>query len=78
MKIHFTRTALLAIISLCATTVLCQRQPAGLAPNRTLEKIVQVKQAQDSFDKRVDSITIRLNKAIAAKQRRDLVKKNRR
>ncbi len=76
---HFSRIVVLTAICMSAASSLCQTMPTEkkLGTNLTLQKIIEVRQMRDSVNKTQDSLIEKLNKAIAEKNRKDIVKKNR-
>lgn len=74
--IHFSRVVVITSICLAGATSLCQtkqiEKPLG---NPTLQKIIEKRQISDSVDKKQDSLILKLDKAIAAKNKATLKKK---
>ncbi len=76
VKIHFSRIVVITAVCLSATTSLCQIKPVEKPlGNTTLQKIIEVRTLRDSVDKKQDSLMLKLDKAIAAKNKAGLKKK---
>jgi hypothetical protein len=78
-KIHLTRIMVTTTIFLFTLAALAQIRPVPAEPKLgtpALQKIIEVREMRDSLDKKQDSLIIKLDKAIAVKNRKDLVKKN--
>lgn len=74
---HFTRTVVVTCICLSAISSLCQTITVEkkLGKNPTLNKIIEVREIRDSVNKKQDSLMLKLDKAIAAKNRTTIEKK---